>query len=115
MKLKTGSDELYFNPQLISLVHLSSDRTSLTVHFVNGTYLTAPAETDDDRTSMAEFLGKLTDEIGFLVAGNELLNLKSALWISIPGDGPIQVHSADNRTHSLPNQDPERIRRMLAD
>jgi hypothetical protein len=116
MKLKTSTGDVYFNPQLISLVHLSPDHSFLIVHFVNGAHFTAPSETDEERTFVAEFLGKLTDEhSGFIAAGTELVNLKSALWITIPEKGPIQVHSGDNRTHALPNDDPERIKKILGE
>src|SRR5579863_1505404 len=102
MKLKAGSEEFYFNPHLVSQVTLSPDRSSVTVHFVHGTHLTVPLETDADRAASAEFLGNLNDEqSGFIATANHLLNLKAALWIIIPEEGPIQVRSADNRTHLL--------------
>jgi hypothetical protein len=116
MKLKTSTGDVYFNLQLISQVYLSPDRSLLTVHFVNGTIFAAPFETDEDRTHLADFLGQLADErSGFIAVGKELLNLKSALWISIPDEGPIQVRSTDSRSHSLPDEDPERIRRVLGE
>jgi len=116
MKLKTSTGDMYFNPQLISHVHLSPDQSLLTVHFVNGTNLAVPAETDEERTLLADFLGQLADEqSGFIAIGPEMLNLKSALWVAIPEEGLIQVRSGDNRTHSLQDKDPERVRRVLGE
>jgi len=116
MKLKTSTGETYFKPELISHVHLSPNHSLLLVHFVNGAHFALSAETDDERTFAADFLRKLADEhSGFIAAGTELVNLKSALWITIPEEGPIQVHSADNRTHTLPNEDPERIKKVLGE
>ena len=116
MKLKTSTGDVYMNPQLISLVHLSPDHSFLIVHFVNGTHFTAPSETDEERTFVAAFLGKLSDESsGFVAIGTELVNLKSALWITIPEEGPIQVHLADNRTHTLRNENLEQIKKILGE
>lgn len=115
VKLKTATGDMYFNPQTISRVHLSPDQSLLTVHFVNGTVFTSPAATDHERAVVAEFLADLMQEgSGFLSSGRELLNLKSALWISIPFEGPIQVRWEDNRTHSLFAEDPEGVRRTLS-
>jgi hypothetical protein len=44
-----------------------------------------------------------------------LLNLKSALLVIVPENGPIQVRSEDNRMHALYDVDPERVRRTLSD
>ena len=116
MKLQHSSGEMYFNPQLISHVNISPDRSLLTVHFVNGTTYGSTAESDEDRVFAAEFLAKLTEEVGgFLATGNEVLHLKSALWVSIPEDGPIQVRTADNRTRSLEGEDPARVRGALGE
>lgn len=116
VKLKTATGDVYFNTQTISRVHLSPDHSLITVHFVNGTVFTSPAGTDHERAVVAEFLAELTQNCsGFLSSGRELLNLKSALWISIPFEGPIQVRWEDNRTHSLFGEDPEQIRRTLSD
>ena len=116
MKLKTNNGELYFNPQLISHLHLSADHSLLTLHFVNGTPFGLSTETDVDDTSIAEFLGKFTEEhSGFVAIGNEVVNLRSALWVVIPDEGPVQVRSGDNRTRSLDDADRERIRKMLAE
>jgi hypothetical protein len=115
VKLKTATGDMYFNPQTISRVHLSPDHSLLTVHFVNGTVFTSPAGTDHERAVAAEFLAELMQEgSGFLSSGRELLNLKSALWISIPFEGPIQVRWGDNRTHSLFAEDPEGVRSSLS-
>jgi hypothetical protein len=116
MKLTTGVGEVFFNVQTISHVNLSSDRSLLTVHFVNGTTYGSTAETDEERTAAAEFLGKLTEEgSGFLSVGNEVLNLRSAVWISIPEDGQIQVRTLDNRTRSLDGEDPARVKKVIGD
>jgi hypothetical protein len=106
---------MYFNTQLISQVHLGTDQSFLTVQFVNGTNFAVPGETDEERTFLADFLGQLIDErSGFVAIGKEMLNLKSALWVAIPEEGPILVRSGDNRSHSL-QDDPERIRRLLGE
>jgi hypothetical protein len=116
MKLMTSSGEIHFNPHLIANVHLNSDRSLLTVHFIDGTHFGFPAETDEERTFFAAFLGKLTDEqSGFVATGNEVLNLKSALWISVPDEGPIQVRSGDSRTRTVDDKDRERISKLLAE
>jgi hypothetical protein len=116
MKLRIKTGEVYFNPQLISRVHLSSDHSSLTVHFVNGTHFISTAETHEERNLVAEFLVRLTEEnSGFVSNGDEVLNLKSALWIAISEEGPIQVRSADNCPHSLHDEDAERIRRVMGE
>jgi hypothetical protein len=116
MKLKTGSGEIYFNPHLIANVHLNSDRSLLTMHFVDGSHMGFPADTDDERMFAAEFLAKLTAEhTGFVAVANEVLNLKSALWITIPAEGPIQVRSSDSRTRSIDDKDRERICTLLAE
>jgi hypothetical protein len=116
MRLKTNTGEVHFNTQTISHVHLGPDRSMVTVHFVNDTRFGLSMETDDERTVAADLLAKLADEqSGFLPVGNELLNLRSALWILIPDEGPIQVRSADNRTHSLPDVTVERIRQILGE
>jgi len=116
MKLKTSSGAMYFNPHLISNVHLNADRSLLTVHFVTGTHFAFPAETDQERIFFAEFLAKLTDEqSGFAAVGNEVLNLKSALWIAIPDDSPIQIRSADGRTRTLDDKERERLAKLLAE
>ena len=116
MKLKTGSGEIYFNPHLIANVHLNSDRSLLTMHFVDGTHMGFPADTDEDRMFAAEFLEKMTAEHpGFVAVENEVLNLKSALWITVPAEGPIQVRSADSRTRSIDEKGRERICKLLAE
>jgi hypothetical protein len=116
LKLKTTTGDVYFNPHLIARVHLSPDHDMITVHFVNGTQFTSPAETAQDRTRVAEFLVRLTEKNrGFLACGKELLNLKSALLVIVPENGPIQVRSEDNRMHALYDADPERVRRTLSD
>ncbi len=116
VKLKTATGEMYFNLPMISRVHLSADHSLITVHFIKGTPFTVPAETKEERARAAEFLSQLTAESsGFLSSGKELLNLKAALWVTIPDDGPILIRTDDNRTHSLPDEDPARIRRTLGD
>src|SRR5262249_653711 len=116
VKLQTSTGEMYFNASQISRVHLSSDHSMISVHFVKGIPFSVPAETDEDRRRAADFLVQLTsDTTGFLATGKELLNLRAALRVTIPDDGPILVRTDDNRTHSLPNEDPEKIRRMLTD
>jgi hypothetical protein len=116
MKLHTTEGEMYFNPQLITQVHLSADGSLLTIHFVNGTNFAAPAETEEEQAFLAGFLRQLvTEESGFLANGRELLNLKAALWVTLPKEGPIQVRSADNRSYTLAGADPERVRRILGD
>jgi hypothetical protein len=115
VKLKTSTGEIYFNLPMISRVHLSADHTLITVHFIRGTPFTVPADTKEERMRAAEFLSQLTaEESGFLASGKELLNLRAALWVTIPGEGPILVRTEDNRTHTIPDQDPEKIRRTLA-
>jgi hypothetical protein len=116
MKLKTSSGEIHFNPQTISHVHLNADHTLLTVHFIEGTHYGFDAETDADHRYFAEFLAKLTDESsGFVAIGNEVLNLKAALWISIPLEEPIQVRLGDSRTRIVDEKDRERITKLLAE
>jgi hypothetical protein len=116
MRLKTSAGEIHFNPQTISHVHLNADRTLLTVHFVEGTHSGFDAESDEDHLFFAEFLGRLTDESsGFVAIGNEVLNLKTALWISIPTDEPIQVRLGDSRTRIVDEKDRERITKLLAE
>lgn len=116
MKLTTHAGEIFFNSHLISHVHLSADHSLLTVHFVNGTAFGLSTETDVASESVAEFLGQLAGEnSGFVATGSELLNLKSALWIAIPNDAPVQIRSSDNRLRSFENEDRERIRKMLAE
>jgi hypothetical protein len=85
MKLRTGTEERYFNARLVSQVTLSPEGSSLTVHFVDGTHYTVPIETEEDRVSSAELLSKLTaEDSGFISVENDLLNLKSAQWILPP-------------------------------
>jgi hypothetical protein len=116
MKLKTSAGEIHFNPQTISHVHLNSDRTLLTVHFIEGTHSGFDAETDADHLYFAEFLQKLTDESsGFVAIGNEVLNLKTALWISIPTDEPIQIRLGDSRTRIVDERDRERLVKLLGE
>ncbi|HET6326073.1 MAG TPA: hypothetical protein VFG04_15455 [Planctomycetaceae bacterium] len=116
MRLKTGSGDVHFNPHLISHVHLNSDRTLLTVHFINGTHSGFAAETEEDRGFTAAFLEQLTaEQSGFVAVGNEVLNLKSALWVAIPDEGPIQIRSGDSRTRSIDEQERERIAKLLAE
>ena len=114
VKLKTATGEVYLNPQAISRVHLSPDHSMVTVHFVNGTVFTSPASTQEERSLVAAFLAELSQEgSGFVSSGRELLNLRSALWISIPQEGPVQVRWGDNRTHSLVDADADRVRRVI--
>jgi hypothetical protein len=116
MKLKTSTGEVDFNRRLISHVHLSPDHSLLTVHFINGTHFGLAAETDEERVFAGEFLAKLADESsGFISVGNEVLNLKSAMWIAIPIDGPIQVRWADNLTRSFDAEDRDSIRKISAE
>jgi hypothetical protein len=116
MRLKTNDGEVFFNPQLVSHVHLSGDQSLLTVHFVNGTAYGISTETHVESTAVAEFLTELTAEkSGFVAVGSEVLNLKSALWIVIPEQGPVQVRSGDNRTRSLDGEDHERVRKLLSE
>ncbi len=116
MKLKTTSGDIYFNPHLISHVHLNSDRTLLTVHFTNGTHSGFSAETEEDRLFTATFLEQLTaEQSGFVAVGNEVLNLQAALWVTIPDEGPIQIRSGDSRNWSIDEQQRERIGKLLAD
>lgn len=115
MRLRTVEGEVYFNPHLISHVHLSSDQSLLTVHFVNGSAFGASTDTHVESGAVAEFLQQLTAEgSGFVVTGSELLNLKAALWVAIPDEGPVQMRSSDNRTRNLENEDHERIRKLMA-
>ena len=114
LTLKTANGEVHFNPETISRVHLSPDHATVTVHFINGTAFSASVETDEERRIAAELFAELSQEgSGFLSSGRELLNLRSALWISIPGDGPIQIRWQDNRTHSLFDVDADRVRKTL--
>jgi len=114
MKLRDNTGEVYFNPHLISRVHRNPDRSSLTVYFVNGTHFTSTAATDEERNLVAEFLVRLTEQhSGFIWNGDEVLNLKSALWIAISEEGPIQVRSGDNCPHSLREEDAQRIRQVM--
>ena len=116
MKLKTSAGEIHFNPQTISHVHLNADRTLLTVHFIEGTHSGFDADTEADNLFFAEFLAKLTDESsGFMAIGNEVLNLKAALWISIPADEAIQIRLGDSRTRMVDEKDRERIVKLLAE
>jgi hypothetical protein len=116
MKLKTGSGEIHFNPQTVSHLHLNTDGTLLTVHFINGTHFGFDAETDQERGFFAEFLGKLTHEpTDFVAIGHEVLNLKTAFWIAIPTGDPIQIRLGDSRTRMADEQDRERIIKLLAD
>jgi hypothetical protein len=114
MKLKRASGEIHFNPQTISHLHLNADRTLLTVHFINGTHFGFDAETDEERAFFAEFLGKLTDEpTDFVAIGNEVLNLKTAFWIAIPTEEPIQIRLGDSRTRMVDEKDRERVSKLL--
>jgi hypothetical protein len=116
MKLKTSSGEIHFNLQTISHVHLNTDGSLLTVHFTEGTHFGFDAESDDDRAFFADFLAKLTEESGgFVAIGHEVLNLKAALWISIPADEPIQIRLGDSRTRIVDDKDRERIVKLLAE
>lgn len=116
MKLKTVDGEMYFNPYLISHVHLSSDHSLMTVHFVNGSTFGASTDTHIEPAAIADFLHQLSAETsGFLTTGSELLNLRSALWIAIPDEGPVQVRTSDNRTRNLEHEDPEKIRKLMAE
>jgi hypothetical protein len=116
MKLKTSKGETYFNPQLISHVHLSADHSLLTLHFVNGAALGIPADSEADRAGVAEFLGKLAGETsGFATVGSEMLNLKAAFWISIPEEGPAQVRAGDNRIHSVDEAERARVRAVVGE
>jgi hypothetical protein len=48
--------------------------------------------------------------------GQEVINLKSALWITIPTEGPIQVRSGDSRTRTVEDEKGcERISKLLAE
>jgi hypothetical protein len=116
MKLRTSAGDVYFNPQQIAHVHLNGERTLLTVRFVNGTNFATELENDADRGLVADFLSELSaEQSGFLSTGNDLLNLRSALWIAVPTDGPIQIRTAENRTHVLQDKDRERIHRILGE
>ena len=98
----------------ISRVHLSPDQSTLTVHFVNGTLFAVEVGTDQERRSIGEFLARLSqDGRGFLSSGRELLNLRSAVWVSIPDEGPVQVRWQDNRTHSLSEVNVDHVRTAL--
>jgi hypothetical protein len=114
MKLQTHDGEMFFNLQTVTHVHLSADHSQLTVHFFNDTRWGVEARTDAERGFAAEFLMRLTDEqSGFLPLGTEMLNLKSALWVAIPSEGPVQVRSADNRTRTLEGLNPSGVRRVI--
>jgi len=114
VKLKTRASEVYFNQQTISRVHLSPDHKTVTVHFTNGTAFSAPIETDEERRITAELFAELSREgSGFLSSGRELLNLRSALWVAVPDEGPVQIRWQDNRTHSLFDVDGDRVRMTL--
>lgn len=116
MRLKTVDGEMYFNPHLISHIHLSSDQSLMTVHFVNGSTFGASTDTHVETGAIADFLQQLTSETGgFLATGSELLNLKSALWVAIPEDGPMQVRSIDNRTRNLEHGDREHVRKLMTE
>ncbi len=115
MKIKTGASETYFNPHLISHVYLNADSSLLTVHFVEGSHSGFPVETEEERASAAEFLKQLTIAPGgFATIGNEVLNLKAALWIAVPDEGPIQIRLGDNRTRMVDEADRERVLKLLA-
>jgi hypothetical protein len=112
--LKTATGEFYFNPDTIARVHLSPDHQTLTVHFVNGTLFSAPVGTEHERQTVREFLATLSEEgSGFLPSGRELLNLRSAQWVSIPEEGPVQVRWQDNRTHVLSDINVDHVRATL--
>ena len=112
--LETTKGDLYFNPETISRVHLSPDHSTLTVHFVNGTLFSVDVGSDQERRSIGEFLARLSqDGRGFLSSGRELLNLRSAVWVSIPDEGPVQVRWQDNRTHSLSEVNVDHVRTAL--
>ena len=116
MKLKTLAGDFYFNTQFISHINLNSDHSLLTIHFVNGTASGFSADTDIESSSIADFLEQLTDEkSGFVAIGSELLNLRSALWVAITNDGPIQIRSSDNRTRTFENEDSARFRKLLGE
>jgi len=116
VKLKTATGEMYFNLPMISRVHLSPDHSLITVHFIRGTPFTVPVNTPEERQRAAAFLSQLSaEDTGFLASGKELLNLKAALWVTVPEEGPVLIRTDDNRTHSLPGEDPNRIRRVLGD
>lgn len=116
MKLKTRDGEVFFNAQWISHIHLSGDRSLLTVHFVNGSTFGATAETEVETAAIADFLEELAaQKSGFATLGNEVLNLKSAFWIVIPDEGPVQIRSADNRTRCLEDYDRDRLKTLLAE
>ncbi len=116
MRLKTVDGDVYFNSHLVSHVHLSSDQSLLTVHFVNGSAYGASTETQVETEAVADFLRQLSDEkSGFVASGSELLNLRSALWVAIPEDGPMQIRSSDNRTRNFSNEDRERVRTFMSE
>jgi hypothetical protein len=116
MRLRTSTGEVYFNSQLVSHVHLSPDHSLLSVHFVNGAHFGSSADTEMERTFAAEFLEQLTDEhSGFVVVGNEVLNLKSALSITIPVEGPIHARWADNLARTIDDELRERVAKILAE
>src|SRR5580704_13833228 len=111
VRLKTVDGEVYFNSHLVSHLHLSSDRSLLTIHFVNGSAFGASTETQVETEAVADFLHQLSDEkSGFVASGSELLNLRSALWVAIPDEGPMQIRSSDNRTRNFSVDDHERVR-----
>jgi hypothetical protein len=116
VRLKTVDGDVYFNSNLISHVHLSSDRSLLTIHFVNGSAFGASTEHHVETEAVADFLHQLSDvNSGFVASGSELLNLKSALWVAIPDDGPIQIRSSDNRTRNFSEEDRERVRNFVSE
>jgi hypothetical protein len=115
MKIKTGDSETHFNPHLISHVYLNADGSLLTVHFVEGSHSGFAVETEEERASAADFLKQLTVEPGgFAAIGNEVLNLKAALWIAVPDEGPIQIRLGDNRTRFVDEADRELVQKLLA-
>ena len=116
MILKTLAGEFYFNTQFISHINLNADHSLLTIHFVNGTASGFSADADIESTAIADFLEQLSDEkSGFVAVGSEMLNLKSALWVALTNEGPIQVRSSDNRTRTFEHEDPERFRKLLGE
>jgi hypothetical protein len=115
MKIKTADSETYFNPHLISHVYLNSDGSLLTVHFVDGSHSGFPVETEEERASAVAFLKQLIVEPGgFATIGHEVLNLKAALWIAVPDEGPIQIRLGDNRTRMVDEADRELVLKRLA-
>ena len=106
MKLKTGATETHFNPHLISHVYLNVDASLLTVHFVEGAHSGFPVESPAEHASAAEFLKQLTaPACGFVSIGKEVLNLKAALWIEVPEEGPIQIRLGDGRSRIVDEVD----------